>query len=117
MESFCIVACSCSLDLPPEAAIVQVIRPSSSACVLRDERVFNEDIPLMQVDVGEKRAEDAALRGSAVGFVIDPLFEPSCFQAHTYQVEPASIMDISGQDVHEHLMVEVVKAAAYVALD
>jgi hypothetical protein len=76
---------------------------------LRDQRVLDELVQPVQVDVGKQWAGDPALRCAAGGRITAPLFAVSSPEQTGYQSEEAVVVDLLAEDRQQDLMVDVVE--------
>lgn len=74
-------------------------------------------IQLIKVDVCKKWADDGALRCAGVGIVVDPILHVACFQKLPDKPYEMLILDAPAQNIDQNVVVNMVKASFYVALD
>src|SRR5262249_37662975 len=103
--------------LEGEPVPFQVLSSLPPLRVGRDERVFDEPIQLIEVDVGQQRTDDPALRRPTLGLVPLPVFHIPRAEQPSEEAKHSVIVEISPDDVEQHIVVDVVEAAFDVPLD
>src|SRR5690606_38195646 len=97
--------------------VFRVTLSTVTACIVRHEHIFDIAIEFVQIDVGEYRTDDAALRRSRITRFVRPVFHNASLQTLADEVEQSPILDVSCQSLQKQLMVDVVETSAYVTFD
>src|SRR5271156_5353574 len=95
--------------------VVCVSDQTSLADIVAAGDVFHTDrrFHAVQCDVGEQRADDAALRRAAGGVVIDPALHKSCFQPLANEFPTGK----SADSLHQIIMVDIVERSPDVGIE
>ena len=74
--------------------------------VLWHEFVFHKSVELGEEDIGEDRAEDAALRYAGKRFVAFPILHVSCIEELLNKIEKSSVLDVLSKCRDDEIMIE-----------
>src|SRR5208282_2579145 len=80
-------------------------------------RIFDEPVQVVQVDVGQQRADNTSLRCTAGGFMIPPVFHVSSPEQAVDQRDQSAIVNVSPDDLQQDRVIDVVETAFDVTLD
>ena len=100
--------------------VVRLVGGVSASCAVGrvpTAQCFHVNIQLMEINVGEDGADNAALRRAGQRVMHLPKLQVACLEKLPDQVEEASIRDLSSEYLEEFGMVDVVEEPLNIAFD
>src|SRR5262245_41099167 len=85
--------------------------------IRRDQRVLDEPVQVVQVDVGQEWADDPTLWRATDGVVVAPVLHVPRLEQALDQPHKPAVVDVSPDDLQQDRVVDVVETPLDIALD